>query len=425
MAMGKLSEKAVQAAKPTAADRKISDGDGLFLLVKTNGTRLWRMKYRFAGKEKLLSFGAYPEVGLKDARQCCFEARKLLGQSIDPSAEKKAAKARLIESAQPVATFEVVMDELIEAKAKRSTEKHIQDYRRSMELHVLPKLGNKGIQEITAIEVIELGKSTEARGKYLAHRIIQRIGEVFDYAVATGRRDQNPVTKMTHATISPHARENNPAISERELPLFLHDLEVYRGFYITKLSLRFLLLTACRTGEMRDLIWEWVDLENKLITIPATGYKTGRKSINQGKAGKPHFVPLSSQVVALLREAQSLTGNSGAQYIFPTHRNFDTKASENVISSAIANMGVDGRWKGKQSGHGFRRLARTSWGESGKWSYEAMERQLAHSVGNATVSAYDKAERLEERKEMLQWWANRIDELAKGAKVLELKRVAG
>lgn len=417
-----LSEKAVQAAKPRDKAYKLSDAGGLYLEVLTSGSKSWRLKYRLGGIEKRITFGLYPVVSLKDAREYAFNARKLLSNNTDPSEVKKAAKTALIASAKPVTTFEVVMTELLEAKARRASEKHVQDYRRSLELHVLPLIGKMDIREITALKVIEVGKKTEARGKYLAHRIIQRIGEVFDYAVATGQREQNPVTKMTHSTVSPHARENNPAIDTRELPLFLHDLEQYRGFPITKLAVRFLLLTACRTGEMRDLIWEWVDLENSLITIPPKGHKSGRKAVNQGRQGKPHFVPLSRQVVDVLREAQALTGNSGGQYVFPAYRNYDKKASENVISNALANMGEE-RWKGKQSGHGFRRLARTAWGESGKWSFESMEKQLAHTVANATVGAYDKAELIDERSKMLQWWADQVDELEKGAKVLELRRI--
>lgn len=408
--MGRLNDKAVAASKAGAKQLKISDGDGLALIVKPNGTKLWWFRFRFGGKEKTLALGEYPLVSLKDARQHTQDARRLLIKGIDPMAEKRAVQNALKEAVKPVETFEKVLDELCAAKAKRASERHIQDYRRSMELHVMPKFGKRDITSITAIEVIEHAKKIEARGKYLAHRIVQRIGEVMDFAVATGRREQNPVTKMTHQTIAPHCRENNPAISEAELPKFLCDLDKYRGFPITKMMLRFIMHTACRTGEARDLIWDWVDMENRIITIPPDGYKTGRKAVNSGRAAqaKPHLIPISDQVAVMLQEALKLTGNKGTQYVFPLYRNYASKASENAISAALANMG----WKGRQSGHGFRRLARTAWSDSGKWSREAMERQLAHSIGDATESAYDKAERLEERARMLQWWSDRIDALA-------------
>lgn len=417
----KLNDKMVQAAKPADKDYKIADGGGLFLLVRPSGVKLWRMKYRVGGKEKLLSFGEYPIVTLKDVRNYANDARRLLAGGIDPAQVKKDAAVAIKEAIKPVETFKKVMNELLDAKRNRASEKHCDDYRRSMELHVLPSFGSRDIKEIGAMEIIALGKKTEDSGRYLAHRIIQRVGEVMDFAVATGRRDQNPVTKMTHSTIAPAVRENNPAIGMDDLPEFLRDLAKYRGYPITILLMRFIMLTACRTGEARDLVWDWVDLDKKLITIPPSGYKTGKKKINAGKVDvSPHFIPLSNQVVDLLREAQELTGNSGGKYVFPKYRNYATKASENAVSNALANV-AEGKWKGRQSGHGFRRLARTAWGNHGGWSFEAMERQLAHTVGSSTVIAYDKAERLDERAKMLQWWADQI-EASGTAKIIELKR---
>lgn len=416
--MGKLNDKAVAAKQPQAKQCAFADGDGLVLIVKPNGTKLWWLRYRYEGKAKTLSLGVYPAVSLKTAREWSMEARKLLAAGIDPNEVKKESKIEKVVT--EVEIFSKVMDELLAAKRNRASEKHCEDYRRSMELHVLPAFGGRDIKTISALEIIELGKKTEAAGRYLAHRIIQRVGEVMDFAVATGRREQNPVTKMTHSTIAPAIRENNPAISMDDLPDFLRDLSKYRGYPITILLMRFIMLTACRTGEARDLVWDWVDLDKNMITIPPNGYKTGKKKINSGRVDvSPHFIPLSVQVVNLLREAQELTGNSGGKYVFPAYRNYVMKASENAVSNALANI-AEGKWKGRQSGHGFRRLARTAWGNHGGWSFEAMERQLAHSVGSSTVTAYDKAERLEERANMLQWWADRID-AAGCEKVVQLK----
>lgn len=422
--MGKLNDKAVQAAQPKDKQYKISDGDGLALVVQPSGTKLWWFRYRFGGKEKTFSIGEYPLITLKDARGQLLEARKLLANGTDPMQIKKNAQAAMKEAEKPVETFTKVLEELCEAKSKRTSEKHVMDYKRSMELHVLAQLGNRDIDSITAMEIIALGKKVEESGKYLAHRIIQRIGEVMDFAVATGRREQNPVTKMTHSTIAPHARENNPAINMSELPAFLKDLDGYRGFPITILMLRFVMLTACRTGEARDLIWNWVNLEDRMITIPPSGYKTGRRAINSGKAAsaKPHLIPISDQVAELLLNAQKLTGNKGERYVFPAYRNWAGKASENAISNALGNIG-GGKWKGKQSGHGLRRLARTDWGDSGLWSFEAMEKQLAHTVGDSTQQAYDKAERIDERRKMMQWWANRV-EACKTGKVIPFQAKA-
>lgn len=416
----KLTDKAVQGAKPIDKPYKLSDGGGLYLEVLKSGQKSWRLKYRFGGAEKRMTFGLYPVVTLKEARDEAHEARKILSKGIDPGQIKKETIKLAKEAIKPIETFEKILDELLKAKRNRAGEKHCNDYRRSIELHVLPKFGKRDIKSISAVEIIELAKKTEASGLYQAHRIIQRIGEVMDFAVATGRREQNPVTKMTHITIPPAIKTNNPAIYASELPDFLHDLSNYRGYPITILMLRFMLMTACRTGEARDLVWNWVDFDKKIITIPPDGYKTGRKKVNSGKDAEPHFIPLSSQVIDLLYEAKELTGNDFNKYVFPKYRNFATKASENAISSALANIAC-GKWKGRQSGHGFRRLARTAWGDTSLWSFEAMEKQLSHTVGSSTVQDYDKAQRLEERAKMLQWWANQIED-AGTAKVIQLRR---
>ena len=171
-----------------------------------------------------------------------------------------------------------------------------------------------------------------------------------------------------------------------------------------------MMLTACRTGEARDLLWDWVDMKDALITIPATGHKSGRKAINgRKKEPKPHLIPLSTQAIELLEDARELTGNAGDQYIFPTYNNHAGKASENAISNALANI-AGGKWRGRQSGHGLRRLARTAWGESELFSFEAMETQLAHKLNDKTVAAYDHAQLLQTRRKMLQWWADQVSE---------------
>jgi len=406
----KLGDKEVKAAKPREKAYKLADGGGLYLEVLPTGSKSWRMKYRTGGIEKRMTFGLYPVVTLKDARDRAHEARKLLNNGADPMQVKKDAIAAIKAAAAPIDTFETVMDELLTAKRMRASEKHVDDYRRSIEIHVLPTFGKRDITSISAIEIIALGKKTEDAGRYQAHRIVQRIGEVMDFAVATGRREQNPVTKMTHTIIAPHTPENFPAISMEELPAFLRDLSRYRGFPITILMLRFMMLTACRTGEARDLIWDWVDMKDALITIPATGHKSGRKAINQRKKEpKPHLIPLSTQALEVLEEARELTGNTGEQYIFPTYKNHAGKASENAISNAIANI-AGGKWRGRQSGHGLRRLARTAWGESELFSFESMETQLAHKLNDKTVAAYDHAQLLQTRRLMLQWWADQVSE---------------
>lgn len=419
----KLGDKEIKAAKPKAKAYKLADGGGLYLEVLPTGSKSWRLKYRIGGIEKRMTFGLYPVVTLKDARDRAHEARKLLTNSVDPMQVKKDAVAAIRAAAAPIDTFEIVMDLLLVAKKMRASEKHVDDYRRSMEIHVLPTFGNRDIRGISAIEIIALGKKTEDAGRYQAHRIVQRIGEVMDFAVATGRREQNPVTKMTHTILAPHTRENFPAISMDELPESLRDLSRYRGFPITILMLRFMMLTACRTGEARDMVWGWVNMKDALMTIPPTGHKSGRKAINKKKKEpKPHLIPLSMQALELLEEARELTGNTGDQYIFPKYSNYAGKASENVISNALANIG-GGKWKGRQSGHGLRRLARTTWGESELFSFEAMETQLAHAIKNETVAAYDHAQLLQTRGKMLQWWADKIS-AAGSAKVLEFKKAA-
>lgn len=417
-----LTDKELQALKPKEKSYKKADGHGLYIEVLPSGGKSWRLKYRIGGIEKRITLGLYPVVSLKKARDKAHEARGLLSDGVDPGQAKKDIAIVAKASSSTSKTFTVVLNELLAVKTKRVSEKHISDYKRSMEMHVLPCLGKKDITEIKASEIIELGQKTEDAGLYLAHRIIQRIGEVMDYAVTLGYREMNPVTKKTHTILTQHVRKNNPAIEFKYMPEFLHDLSKYRGYPTTIGLLKFVMFSGCRTGEARDLRWTWVDFEKRLISIPPEFHKSGRTAIRKGKTGKAlpwHLIPISSQILEVLQEVQEITKNSGDKFVFPLYRNYALKASENVLSGALANI-AGGKWKGRQSGHGFRGLAKTSWKESELWSYDAMELQLAHAYLTATEEAYDSAKLLDSRTKMLSWWGSKIID-AEVSKIVDLK----
>ncbi|MDO9053938.1 MAG: integrase arm-type DNA-binding domain-containing protein [Gallionella sp.] len=224
-----LTEKELLNLKPEAKGYKRADGHGLYIEVLPSGGKSWRLKYRFGGKEKRITFGLYPVVSLKKAREEAFIARQLLSNGIDPGQAKKSIATALKVASSSSKTLKLVLDELLAVKIKRVSEKHLSDYKRSMEMHVLPFLGERDIADIKADEIIKLGQKTEEAGLYLAHRIIQRIGEVMEFAVTLGYREMNPVTKKTYLMLTQHVRTNNPAIDFCDMPEFLHDLSKYRG----------------------------------------------------------------------------------------------------------------------------------------------------------------------------------------------------
>lgn len=411
--MGKLTDTSIRCA--TASDKafRLGDGDGLSVVVMPTGAKLFWLSYRFGGKQKTLSLGQYGTISLKDARQLASEARRKIAMGVDVSEEKQRQRQEARDATMPAyTTFREVCESMLKLKATKTSEKYITEHRRSLDLHLHPLIGHLDVEVIDAPVVLEAAERIQIDGLYLAKRMIQRAGEVLSYAIAVGKRKSiNPINKSTYKLLQTHDGRHNPAISIGELPALLADIREYRAYPITKLLFRFVLLTACRTGEAREMQWNWVDLEKRMITVPPEFFKTGRKLLNSGRSSqaRPHMIPISEQVAEILRQAQELSSNSaGGELVFPSYRSRHHKASENVLLHLFKVM-ANGKWAGRQSGHGLRSIARTAWGESGQWGWDAMELQLAHSVGNATSRAYDQSERLDERRRMLQWWADQVD----------------
>ncbi len=392
----KLSALGVSKAAPGNTPIKLSDGGGLYLLVTPSGGKLWRLKYRFEGKEKTLSIGQYPVVTLADARLRAMNAKRLLSNGVDPSAFKQEAKAAALPVPVVVLpTFKDVALEVIAQKRLRCTENYVDGYLRSLEIHLFPKLGERPVREIGALEIMNVCKKAETAGQYMAHKLAQRAGEVFDHAVLTERRESNPINKATHKALSRHQQKSFAAITAAELPDFMTALREYRGFPLTKLMIEFLLHVFVRTMEARRLEWSMIDMKKRIITIPG-GRELNRKNVP--------LIPISDQVEVILKKAKGITGGNG--YVFPMFRAHERMASENVITAALRGMG----YHEQMTGHGFRALARTAIQEAGGFHGDVIELQLGHSVArNDVEAAYKRVEYWDERVRMMQWWSDYID----------------
>jgi integrase len=388
-----LSDAKARNAKPRSKPYKIADGEGLFLLVTPSGSKYWRLKYFFAGKEKLLALGVYPAISLADAREKRAQARKLLAGGNDPSEVKKEAK-RLI-SLKSANSFEVVAREWFEkCEHKWATATTVAN-RARLEQYILPKLGARPIAEINAPEVLSMLRVVEAKGTLdTAQRLMRICGQIFMYGIATGRAERNPVPDLRGALKTPKV-EHYAFLKERDLPEYLSKLSAYDGGVLTKLALRFLILTFVRTNELRGAQWTEIDWAKAEWRIPA----------ERMKMKELHIVPLSKQAISVLRELQTHSGNR--LYVFPNQHNPATHMSENTMLYALYRMGYHSR----TTGHGFRSTASTILNEHG-FRADVIERQLAHSERNSVRAAYNHAQYLPERRKMIQWWADYLDRVA-------------
>lgn len=392
--MTKLTEIAIKSAKPGNAIRKLSDGNGLVLLVYPNGSKYWTFRYRYLGKEKSLSLGIYPAVGLAEARTKLSDARKLLSSGQDPSEARKAVKRQAVISAGN--SFEAVAREWVAAKSPAWTPRYAEFVVRRLEKDIFPRLGARPIKEITAPELLSVVRIIEKRGALeLAHRMLQCCGQVFMYGIATGRAERNPASDLKGA-LKTHVKKTYAHLKVIELPEFLQRLSAYDGHPQTRLAVTLLMLTFVRTTELRGATWEELDLDKGEWRIPAERMKMRRD----------HIVPLSRQAVAAFRELHRLNGQW--KYVFPNPHKPLKHMSENAVLYALYRMGYHNR----TTGHGFRHTASTILNESGLFSADAIERQLAHIQGNKVRAAYNHAQYLPERREMMQWWADFLDQMA-------------
>lgn len=387
-----LSDAKVRNAKPKAKPYKIADGEGLFLLVMPSGSKYWRLKYFFAGKEKLLALGVYPEVALADARDRRAQARKALAAGNDPTETKKDAKR--LATLRSSNAFEVVAREWFEKRKHEWAPASAELALARLERHILPTLGQRPIAEITAPEVLAMVRKVEDRGTLeTARRIMQMCRQVFMYAIATGRAERNPIPDLRGALKTPVAKHYS-FLKANELPVFLRKLEAYDGEPQTKLALRLLLLTFVRTTELRGANWTEIDWDKAEWRIPA----------DRMKMREVHIVPLSRQAIAVLRELEKHSGNR--QHVFPNQHNSATFMSENTMLYALYRLGYHSR----TTGHGFRSTASTILNENG-FRADVIERQLAHTERNIVRAAYNHAQYLPERRKMMQWWADYLEAL--------------
>ncbi len=387
-----LSDAKARNAKPKAKPYKIADGEGLFLLVTPSGSKYWRLKYFFAGKEKLLALGVYPETSLADARERRSQARKALAAGNDPGEAKKEAKR--LSTLNSANTFEVVAREWFEKRQHEWAPSSARSKRIYLENHLLPKVAQRPISEITAREVLAVLRVIEERGTLdTARRVMQMCGQIFMYAIATGRVDRNPVPDLRGALKTPVVKHHS-FLKAGELPQYLKSVEAYDGSLQTKLALRLLLLTFVRTNELRGAQWSEIDWDKSEWRIPA----------ERMKMKELHIVPLSTQAIAILRELEKLSGR--VQCIFPNQHNPATFMSENTMLYALYRMGYHSR----ATGHGFRSTASTILNEH-EFRADVIERQLAHGERDRVRAAYNHAQYLPERRKMMQWWADYLDGL--------------
>jgi integrase len=388
-----LSDAKVRNAKPRTKPYKIADGEGLFLLITPSGSKYWRLKYFFAGKEKVLALGVYPDTSLADARDRRAQARKALTAGNDPAKLKKEAKRQDI--VKRTNTFETIADEWFKQRENGWVPSYSVRLHSQIDRHILPKLGKRPVTEIMAPDVLDMLRVIERRGTLeTAHRMMQVTGQIFMYAIATGRAERNPVPDLRGALKAPVVK-HHPYLNASELPLYLKKLDAYDGSLQTKLALRLLLLTFVRNIELRGAQWTEINWDEAEWRIPA----------ERMKMNELHIVPLSRQAITVLRELEKLNGDR--TYVFPNQHNPASFMSENTILFALYRMGYHSR----ATGHGFRSTASTILNEHG-FRADVIERQLAHSERNSVRAAYNHAQYLPERRKMMQWWANYLGKLA-------------
>lgn len=388
----KLTARAIDTAKPKEKPYKLSDGAGLFLLVNPNGSKYWRVKYYHEGKERLLAVGVYPEVSLKEARERCQEARRLLRDGIDPVKHKHERKAAQV--TQEATTFQHIANEYIEHRSRQWTEKYTNDVKSIMRRDVYPFIGSKQISTIQPAEVLSLLRTVEDRGAIIqARKVRHRIGEVFNYATVTGRAEKNPADLLSAALQKPE-HGHNPFISVAEVPAFLEALETYSGSILVKYAIKLLMLTGLRTVELRLGTWSEIDFDSGVWNIPPENMKKRR----------PHIVPLSRQAIAILRDVQELTGHG--EVIFPGRSDMSKPMNAGTLNNAIKLMGYGGRL----TPHGLRHLLSTVLHDAGYPSI-LIELTLAHADQNAMRATYNHAQLLPQRRDMLQEYADWLDRI--------------
>ena len=401
-----LTDTAVRNTKPGTKPAKLFDERGLFLLVTPGGGKWWRFRYSFDGKEKLLSLGTYPDVTLKAARDKRDAARKLLADGIDPGRQRKAQKSARAERASN--SFEVVAREWFAKYAPTWAENHGDRILRRLDRDIFPWIGGLPVADVTGPELLSAVRRIEARGALeTAHRALANCGQVFRYAIATGRAERD-ISADLRGALPPVKVESFAAVTEPDkVGELLRAIDGYQGTLTVSCALRLAPLVFVRPGELRKAEWADIDLDGAEWRYTVT------------KTGTPHIVPLSIQAVSILRELRALTGTS--RYVFPGARSNGRPMSDNAILAALRRMGIG---KEEMSGHGFRAMARTILDEVLCFRPDFIEHQLAHAVRDPNGRAYNRTAHLPERRKMMQAWADYLDRLKAGAEVVPINQVA-
>ncbi len=401
-----LTAKKIENAKARATPARLWDSGGLYIEISPSGGKWWRWKYRFGRKEKRVSFGTFPDVSIRTARDRRDDARKLLSSGTDPSVHRKTERRRKQQATAN--SFEAVAREWYAKQVHTWVPTHATDVLRRLESNLFPEIGATPVAELTAPALLAALRRIEHRGAHdLAHRVLQVSGQVFRYGIATGRCERDPSRDLRGA-LTPHKARHQAAVTPEELPALLRAIDGYGelGDRLTGYALRLLALTFVRTGELIGATWEEIDTEGATWIVPPERMKMKTE----------HVVPLSRQALAVLRDVRGIGG--GSRYVFPG-RNPDKPLSNNTMLFALYRLG----YKGKMTGHGFRAVASTILNEAG-FRADVIERQLAHCERNDVRGAYNRAEYLPERRKMMQQWADILAALASGARVIPLQRRA-
>lgn len=398
--MGKLTSIKVKQANPGDKIQKLTDGGGLYLQLNPNGSKYWRYDYRYAGKRKTLSLGIYPEVSLKRAREDHLDARTKLSKGIDPGEQRKAEK--LTRSIAAAYSFEAIALEWLGTRKHEISKGHQERILRALKNDLFPSLGNRPISNITAPELLATLRKIEQRGAIeTAQRTKQIAGKVFRYAVATGRADRDPSGDLKDALMQPKKTHLAAITNPTEVGALLRAIECYKGTPSVSAALSLSPLLFQRPGEIRSMEWTEIKWDTERWEIPA----------GKMKMGQPHIVPLSSQSLAILRNLQPVTGNG--RYVFPSARGASRCLSENGVRVALRTLGYD---NDTMTPHGFRAMARTLLDEELGFRIDWIEHQLAHAVKDPNGRAYNRTHHLQGRAEMMQKWADYLDQLKEDCK---------
>lgn len=403
-----LTDTEIKNAKAGPKPAKMFDGRGLYLFVRPAGGKWWRLKYIFNGKEKLLSLGIYPDVTLKAARDKREAARKLLADGIDPGENRKAVKAA--RAGQAANSFEVVAREWFEMKKPEWVESHASKIIARLENDVFPWLGSRPIVELTAVEILATLKRISERGaKDTAKRAQQDCGQVFRYAIQTGRTNSNPIPDLRGALPNPKSGHFAALTEPMKVGELLRAVDGFQGTFVVKSALLLSPFVFVRPGELRQARWKDIDLDKAEWKLPAS-------KVKKTETPRIHLVPLSTQAVAVLRELHALTGDS--EFVFPGARSNGRAMSDAAVNAALRRMGYD--TQNEMTGHGFRAMARTILHEELGVDSAVIEHQLAHKVPDALGEAYNRTKFIRQRRLMMQQWADYLDKLKAGAEIIPI-----